>query len=150
MDETDDKAPELPVETENIRRNSNSVSEVKVIQSTDVSLEGVTRKTSIVSSRTVGDLHLEVKNESSIKRVDSDSKFGVMETISLDVSSQDALHSDSASESATEICENPLMQNRPASLDNNIFENQPSEQVMNFFIYTYNCKCCSNECKNNQ
>lgn len=134
MDETDDKAPELPVETENIRRNSNSVSDVKVIQSTDVSLEGVTRKSSIVSSRTVGDLHLEVKNESSIKRVDSDSKFGVMETISLDVSSQDALHSDSA----TEICENPLMQNRPVSLDNNIFENQPSEQVIHF-IYLYIC-----------
>ena len=134
MDELDDKAPELPVETEIVRKNSNSVSDVKVIQSADVSLESVTRKTSIVASRTTGDLHLEVKNESSIKRVDSDSKFGVMETISLDVSSQDAVHSDSASESATEICENPLMQNRPTSLDNNIFENQISEQVIYFFF----------------
>lgn len=129
MDEPGDKAPELPVETENIRRNSNSVSDIKVVQPTDVSLESVTRKSSIVTSRTTGDLHHEVKSESNIKRVDSDSKFGIMETISLDISSQEALQADSALESATEICENPLMQSRPVSLDNEDFKNNPPSQA---------------------
>lgn len=116
MEESCDKAPELPVETENVRRNSNSVSDMKPVQPTDTSTESTARKISIVTSRTTGDLQFEIKNESNMKRVDSDSKFGVMETISLDISLQDAVPSDSA-ESTTEICENPLMQNRPLNLD---------------------------------
>lgn len=142
MDESIDKAPELPVETENVRKNSNSISETKVTQSPDVSLESLTRKSSIVSSRTTGDLHCEVKNESTMKRVDSDSKFGVMETISLDISSQDVLQSDSALETTTEICENPLMQNRPACLDSEIADTELSLQVIYaFFKILFNFFC---------
>ncbi|KFM80030.1 Trafficking protein particle complex subunit 12, partial [Stegodyphus mimosarum] len=88
METLGDEVPELAVETENVRRNSASATaELKSLQpsSLDLSIENA-NKCSIVHPKPCSTAS-EIKN---IKRVDSDSKFGVLETIPLELSGQEA------------------------------------------------------------
>ncbi|XP_035212657.1 trafficking protein particle complex subunit 12-like [Stegodyphus dumicola] len=88
METPGDEVPELAVETENVRRNSASATaELKSLQpsSLDLSIENA-NKCSIVHPKPCSTTS-EIKN---IKRVDSDSKFGVLETIPLELSGQEA------------------------------------------------------------
>lgn len=139
MDSETDDIPKLAVETENIpRRSSNSVSEIQpppVIMETPIETINKVENTSTPSP-----VPTDVIDEGTIKRVDSESKFGVMETVSLDLSMQEASSSESkitleSSESVSVQLRSLSLMEKQISVDSKEGTLQQRPHVITIFIF---------------
>ncbi|GIY73726.1 trafficking protein particle complex subunit 12 [Caerostris extrusa] len=111
--EIEDTVPELVVETENVRRNSSSVMDAQGIHT---SSETVIESPKVVDLLKPSEIPPNVKDETNIKRVDSDSKFGFMETIPLELSIQESVPNSPAPNLTVENSETVSIQMRSLSL----------------------------------
>ncbi|GFR21939.1 trafficking protein particle complex subunit 12 [Trichonephila clavata] len=107
--EAENEVPQLPVETENVRRNSSSISDIQIAYSPTEN-----KATNLI--KPVPEISLDVKDEPNIKRVDSDSKFGFMETVPLELSMQESAPNSPAPNLTVENSETVSVQMRSFSL----------------------------------
>ncbi|GBM05104.1 Trafficking protein particle complex subunit 12 [Araneus ventricosus] len=134
--EEENAAPELAVETENVRRCSSTI-DTQIIQSPpETYAESSNIKSSVKPS---SEVLTGVKGESSIKRVDSDSKFGFMETVPLELSMQESAPNSPAPNLTVQNSQTVSVQMRSLSLT----EKRSGDQV------TFSAKPHSADCDAN-
>ncbi|XP_054710767.1 trafficking protein particle complex subunit 12-like [Uloborus diversus] len=119
-----DKAPELPVKTENIRKSSISVTDFNILQPPEVHPENASTKSTCMPRKGSADLCPDAKSESNIKRVDSYSKFGVMETVPLEIVPGETATVASENVEALEKTEKLSLQLRSLSMNENISQSE--------------------------
>ncbi|KAF8782129.1 trafficking protein particle complex subunit 12-like isoform X2 [Argiope bruennichi] len=111
--EDENTAPELAVETENVRRSSSIIDTQMMQIPHETSAENNSSKSSV---KPTAEVLANLKDESTIKRVDSDSKFGFMETVPLELSMQESVPNSPVPNLIVESSETVSVQMRSLSL----------------------------------